>query len=132
MSDVARFSFVPPLRCFHAEWNRAAHVCGAPARWTRVSGDTQPGPFFCDEHRGPKDTPIEGALLVRRVTLTLDVSFAGASAMPAIARADALARLERAIADIGGVINLHQVYDVVGRYEPPPARRKHRRTAVGA
>lgn len=125
MSDVARFTVVPPLRCFYQLEDSLSDVCGALARWQRVCGDGAICAYFCDEHASPTDTPIAGAQLVRRVTVTLDVSFAGASLVPALARRDALARLEAAVRAAGGLINLHAVYDAVGRFEPPAPRRRH-------
>ena len=58
--------------------------------------------------------------MFRRVSLTLEVLFAGVSHIPAMAQIEAVARLERAVEAAGGIVSLNAASSTVGRYEPPP------------
>lgn len=119
MADVARFLTRPPLRCCYADPNSEHRVCGAPASWQRTSGGASAAAFFCDAHRERGDVPIAGEQLLRRVSITCEITFAGASPIPALARMEALSRLELAVDRAGGMLNLHTVCDAVGRHAPP-------------
>jgi hypothetical protein len=119
VADVARFLARPPLRCCSAEPTSESLVCGAPAAWRRPTCNGSPAAYFCDAHQEPGDVPIAGDTLFRRVSVTCEISFAGVSANPGIARAEALARLELAVERAGGMLNLHTMTDALGRHEPP-------------
>jgi hypothetical protein len=63
--------------------------------------------------------------------VTVELYFAAVSAIESIAHAEAVERLERAVARAGGVINLHTCRSLIGRASAPgrPARRTKRREA---
>lgn len=119
MGDVARFLARPQLRCCQPVENTEHLVCGAPAEWRRPSRVASAADYFCDAHKLPADVPIAGATLFRRVSITCDINFAGASENPTVARMEALSRLQLAIERAGGMLNLHAVTDAVGCHEPP-------------
>lgn len=124
MDDVARFQFAPPIRCCRQVPDSPFGVCGELATVRRPELGISSAAFFCGEHAQPGDVPIAGELLIRRISITMDVSFTGTSPMAAMARAEALARLETALESVGARLNLHAVTDVVGRYQhqaPRPA-----------
>jgi hypothetical protein len=74
--------------------------------------------FFCAVHSQAGDEPLTDDVPFRLVSVTLDVRLAGVNHVPGFAHAEALGRLERAIAAAGGVINLHTVRSQLARLEP--------------
>lgn len=116
MVDVPDFAARAPIGCCYRSESRDNAVCGLQAGWTRYGVADHFPRYFCAKHRASKDVPISGAPLVRRVSVTLEVVLTGVSFLPAIAHAEAVRRLELAVASAGGVINLHAVRSVVGRY----------------
>jgi hypothetical protein len=75
-----------------------------------------PEGYYCDRHRRPTDEPIAAEPLIRRVSVTLEVLFAAVNWLPGPGpQLEALARLETAVEEAGGVINLHAVNSVMGR-----------------
>jgi hypothetical protein len=72
--------------------------------------------------RRPTDEPLSGAQLVRRVSVTLEVYFCGTFVEPAMAHAEAWARVEEAIEHAGGLVSLRDVRSVLGRYTAPAAQ----------
>jgi hypothetical protein len=107
---------MPALRCFERCYDREPFVCGNPASWMRANSNVFENAFFCTEHRGADDEPIPGTFFARRVSVAADVLFAATSSKPESAQREALGRLERAVERAGGVINLHAVTSLVGRY----------------
>ncbi len=119
MSDVARFISCPPLRCGATVPVPERPVCGRLAHWV---ADPPSGPlpvFHCAVHRGASDRLVELPVIVRRISLSAVVLFAGAGHTPAVARTDAVARLEEAVALAGGVLDVLNCTDALGRYEAP-------------
>jgi hypothetical protein len=121
MGDVPEFQIQPPLRCFHKPIVSPADACAAPARWLRGGPNEPAHGFFCDAHRETGDVPIPPSFLFRRVAVTVQVLFSGASLFPVIAEAEALAKLRGAVEGVGGVMNLHALTSVLGRHTAPRA-----------
>lgn len=112
---VPAFAVSPTLRCYHVEGNSIRFVCGAPARWREPGQHWFGDSFFCDVHRKPTDVLVEADVAIRRVRITCDVFLAGTNIRAPQAQAEAVARLERAIAAAGGILDVHGVLSTVGR-----------------
>lgn len=65
--------------------------------------------FWCDAHKQPGATAIAGVPVVRRVSVVGQIVLTSAVETDLIARAEALARLDRGIRSIGGLLNLHVI-----------------------
>jgi hypothetical protein len=78
--------------------------------------------FACSVHALRGDEPITDEAIFRLVSVTMEVRLCGAGESPGMAHAEALSRLEEAIAAAGGVINLHACRSLLARAEPQPAR----------
>lgn len=133
MGDVPRFVVAPTLRCQEPLEPGGWKVCGAPAVALRRGVGEMPAGYFCGEHARLGDQEIPPAYLFRRVSVTIDVLFAGASMLPGQAEHEAVERLRELVASAGGVINLHAASSAVGRYEapaPPPRTKGGRGRAV--
>lgn len=126
MSDIARFTVCPPLRCGEATSNPTRPLCGAVAYWEAPPPPGALPVFHCAAHRIPTDRLIGPAVILRRVLILADIQFAGVRHVSSTARAEALARLEDAVIQAGGLLNLVEITDVVGRYEPPAPPPKDR------
>lgn len=122
MTDVAVFASRPPLRCFEIIDLRTGARCGGDAAVARRRGATQPVGYFCGAHAMAGDDPIRDDDVFRRVSVTLDILFAGVSWDRTIAQAEALAGLEALVDAAGGVINLSACRSQLGRVGPLPAR----------
>jgi hypothetical protein len=118
--SVPNFAAVGAIRCWHRVLSDVPAACGADARWIRATPASLAYGFFCDAHRAPDDRPLAGELVLRRVSLALEVIFAGTSLSPTFAQTDALAALERGVEAVGGYVNLHAARSVVGRFTLPP------------
>jgi hypothetical protein len=75
--------------------------------------------FFCAAHAIPTDELLTDESLFRLVSVTMEIRLCGVGETPGAAHAEALARLERALTPIGGVINLHACRSMVVRATPP-------------
>lgn len=127
MGDVAQFTILPPLRCYQQLPDSEPGICGEPACQQRVTaGGLQIG-FYCAKHTRPGDTPIATTVTFRRVSVALEIVFAGTSPIPALAQAEALRRVELAVEQAGGLLNLSAVTSAIGRYTVPPAPERGRR-----
>lgn len=124
MADVAVFDICPPIRCSSPVRDPYRLVCGEVATWRAEPVAGAPAVYRCAKHRQPADRPLEGPVIFRRVTVAAVVWFAGVGESDQVCQAEALARLERAVADAGGLMRLNSITCVSGRYEPlaPPAR----------
>jgi len=86
-----------------------------------VIDDVVVTPFWCDEHRRPEARAIAGIAIARRVSVVCQVILGSQVQADLLARAEALARLDRGIRAVGGLMNLHTVYSQTGPWAVPPA-----------
>jgi len=68
--------------------------------------------------------PIPAGVEYRRVSVTLEILLCGAPGGAAVAHAEAVERLERAIGAVGGVNNLHAGRSQVGQSSSPVGARR--------
>lgn len=121
MSDTPVFHVRPVVRCFYQDPDSPFGVCGSEARWERRSAAGRPSSFYCDVHRGVSDAPIAGDLVLRRVSVQMEVIYAATSPIESGAKAEAVARLEAAARASGGTCSIMAVNSQVGRFPAPVA-----------
>lgn len=121
MANVPTFSVIPSLRCYQLDLESPFRVCGGIATVMRPMVLKDAGGFFCARHARPGDLPISPDALFRRVCLIVEIQLAGISLLRAIAHAEAVERIERAVTAAGGVLNWHSVLSTVGRASLPAA-----------
>ncbi len=109
----------PQLRCFERTGNVGFEICGAPAARQRVTSAGLVVGYFCRQHMREGDEPIGRAPVFQEIELTLAVTIAGASASDAHARAEAVGRLESALASLTGSVTIGKVRSRTVRYSPP-------------
>ena len=98
--------------------------CGELAVVARLSPDWFAVAYFCRQHAAPGDVEIPSEHVFRRVGLHLEVYIAGAGMSDAVARAEAVHRLDRAIQAIGGVADIAAVRSVMVRSWVQPQARE--------
>ena len=118
MADIPLVVVRPPLRCFSRRQDPPGEICDWEATFVRHSRAGVPPTFLCSAHSQSGDEPITDDVVFRLVSVTLEVRMCGVSHVPGFAHSEALARLERAIAAAGGVINLHACRSQLARLEP--------------
>lgn len=128
-TNLASFMVRPPLRCYEITNSLTGARCGDPAVFTRPAAHGQARGFFCREHSLAGDEQIRDDAVFRRVSITVDVLFSGVSWDRSKAQSEALSRLERCVAEAGGVINLHSCHSAMGYVGRPPGRRGANRGA---
>src|SRR2546430_866602 len=106
----------PQIRCYARRGSAFGSLCGAPARWRRPGRIWFEDAFFCDDHRSEFDLEIDGDVVVRRVRLSVDVLLTGASMTAPEAQIEAGRQLERAVASIGGRLEVTGVSSQPVRY----------------
>ena len=114
MSDVAQFAVRPPLRCFYQYSTSQKSLCGAAACWFRPGPRFELTGFYCRAHHRIGDVPIPDDVLFRRVAVSLEILLSAAAGTDALARAEAVGRVEEGVERLGGLVNLHAVTSVVG------------------
>lgn len=127
MADVPMFAVCPPLRCGFPVDPLNFAFCGELAYWQRPGGEFDPVRFFCQKHRLAGDEPIPEYTMFRRITLTIDVVFAGVTLRQREAELEAFGRLQALLEAHGGLVNLHQVRSDVGRRRPERRAEEERR-----
>jgi hypothetical protein len=132
MVDMARFTAAPAPRCFYCGEESEPFACGEAACWMRPGPADYPAGYFCPAHRAEGDVPIPPDYVVRRVSIVLEVVFAGTSWSDGHARAEAVCRLEEAVQGAGGLISLSQVSTALGRRAAPVAAGEERRGGWGS
>lgn len=125
MEDVARFVIRPPLRCAEPLADSAFAVCGKAARWQRSPRGELAALFFCDEHRGELDVPISDGARFLRVSLVAELLYTATHPTRGMAQGEALRRLEWAVEESGGIVNLQAAHSVIGCWAPAGARHAH-------
>ena len=104
MTDGPLIIAAPLLRCGHRARGPAPTWCGRPAV-SLCHGSAWDLPVFhCARHAGPLDLPLPAERSFRRVMVQSVVAFAGISARKPHAEAEAIAQLERGVADLGGLL----------------------------
>lgn len=78
-------------------------------------------PFWCELHKRQDAAPIAGVTIARRVAVTAQIVLSSAVATDLLARAECLARLDRGVRQVGGLMNLHVVTCQTGPWASPPA-----------
>lgn len=115
MADTQVFYVRPIIRCFGKSNTPTPTICGEPATWERPGAAGHPPEFYCDDCRHPDDQPLRGDSPFRRVGIFVEVLFAAASNDTAIAHTEVANRLDQAVREIGGVLDIRGVASAIGR-----------------
>lgn len=113
---VPQFGLCPPVRCYECTSSSPLQICGKPAGWKRPGSHLFNTSFFCDEHRCEGDVQLGAIGVVHRLRISGDALFTAASHDHSQARAEALGRLEDAVARAGGLLDLRGIHVSMGRY----------------
>jgi hypothetical protein len=97
----------------------------------RPSDNGIPLGFYCYKHRESTDEVVPESYAIHRVSVVAEITFAGTSFVSTAAKAEALERLSRAVAEAGGTLNLHSITSQTGHYEPPAAGRRRKGNGSG-
>lgn len=124
MPQAPPFAIVPPIRCCELVDGVRRVFCSELAVVRRPGATYWFDEFFCLEHAAPSDVPIEREPTFRRVHLVCDVYFAGVSVQPAIAQTEAVARLEAAVREFGGLVTVQAARSTIGRGTAPHGVRR--------
>lgn len=121
------------MRCHFQTQGSPRFFCGELASWMRAGSLSFSPGYFCNAHHSIDDVAIPAEKMFRRVSMTVEILFASVSLVPAEAHAEVLARLELAVEQAGGVLNLHTVTSAIGRSSQPaaPERARGGRARVG-
>lgn len=124
--DPRTLHVAPPLRCSSVNRQAGNAFCGELARWERRNAAGEFVGFFCDDHSFSGDVPIDGEHVFRRVRLTAHVYVAGITSIQTLAVAEAVERFEKAVRDMGGVLDVIQTGSEIGRgkFQAPRSRPK--------
>lgn len=119
MADQPRFQAVPTPRCCAITSSSPIVICNRPATWkglVEVGGVT---PVWCDAHKPAFAEKADGVLRVRRVAVVCQIVLTSAVDGEHMAKAEAMARLARAVEHVGGLVNLHSVSAQTGFWRAP-------------
>lgn len=108
----------PLLRCSELLSNYSPYLCGRPAPWMGNSGPSGTPAFHCDAHRHLGDAPIAAGVKFVQVEIAARVRLAVAAGAAHLGEADALLLLERAVRDIGGLLEVDRSDAQRCRYTP--------------
>lgn len=120
MANQPAFQAVPTPRCCAITSSSPLVICNRPATWKGnidVGGVT---PVWCDDDRPDFAVPISGVLRVRRIAIVSQVVFTSAVESDPLARAESLARLDRAVRGAGGLLSLHSITSLTGFWAAQP------------
>lgn len=120
MVDAPRFQAVPTPRCSAITSSSPLAICNRPATWKGLIDVGGVTPVWCDVHKPAFADKADGVLRVRRVAVVGQMVFTSAVETEHLARAEALARLVRAVQGVGGLVNLHSVTAQTGFWRVPP------------
>lgn len=109
MSTVPAVAIAPPPRCFSRGIDRCGPVCGELATHMRRGRDWFSTEYVCDRHSAPGDEPIPAERVFRRVRVWADIYFAGALTSAPMSHTEAVARLELAVRQAGGALDVTDV-----------------------
>jgi len=93
--------------------------CGAPAVQLLRGNHWFDDAFRCAKHAESGGVALSAPVAVRRVRMRVDVLLAGVTMNDPAARGEAVARLQSAVAAIGGIVEVEDVRSAVGRYAAP-------------
>lgn len=113
-------SVKPPHRCHQQVGGRPQAFCGCGAAWLRAGNALFDDAYFCDAHHSAIDVPIPETTIVNRVRIRGHVLLAGVSPLAREARAEAIERLQSALAAVGAVLQVEDVSSSLVRYGPLP------------
>src|SRR4051794_21892577 len=109
MSTVPHVAIAPPPRCFYRGIERCSPVCGRLATHIRRGRDWISTEYVCELHVAPGDVEIPAERVFRRVRVWADIYFAGALQSAPMSHTECVARLETAVRDIGGALEVNDV-----------------------
>jgi hypothetical protein len=121
MSTVPHVAIAPPPRCFYRGIDRCGPVCGRLATHMRRGRDWFSTEYVCELHVAPGDVEIPAERVFRRVRVWADIYFAGALQSAPMSHTECVARLETAVRDIGGALEVNDVRsDIVSSMPQAP------------
>jgi hypothetical protein len=115
---MAKLEKAPTLRCSHRQFSSPAPVCGRPASVERVDPETDARTFLCRAHARDSDYPLVEPSIVRLVTVSCELVFAGVSSAADVSQAEAAAAVELAALGAGAVLSVRSVTSTLARYYP--------------
>ena len=119
VGNIPRFTLIPSPRCCAISSRSPLTICNRPAAWMPVCGPSGVTAFWCDLHKEPGATAIAGMTIVRRVSVVGQIVMCSQVGTDELARAEAIARLDRGIRDAGGLLNLHVMTCQTGPWAVP-------------
>ena len=119
MVSIPRFTMLPAPRCCVMTSSSPIVICNRIAKWMPVLGPSGITPFWCDVHKEGGATPIAGVTIVRRISVVGQIVLSSQVGVDELARAEAIARLDRGIRAVGGLLNLHVVTAQTGPWAVP-------------
>jgi len=117
MPNEPVFLVRPIFRCCEPVENSPRRRCARPAPWSSPADTPRHITFRCDDHKRENDRPVELDALFRRVSITAEILYSGISMDQTAAIAEALATLELAVEQSGGLLNLHTTHSAIGRWK---------------
>lgn len=105
LADAPVVLIAPQMRCGYRERGEGAAWCGRLAVSFRPGEWWELPTFRCGRHAAATDLPLPTELAFRRVRLMAQVDFAGVVFRREQAQTEAIARLELAVADAGGLLS---------------------------
>jgi hypothetical protein len=108
----------PLLRCSELLSSYSPYLCGRPAPWMGNTGPNRTPAFHCDAHRHLADAPIAAGVTFVQVEIAARVRLAVAAGAAHLGQSDALVLLERAVRDVGGLLEVDRSDVQRCRYTP--------------
>lgn len=121
-NDYPNWSVVPPPRCHRPTGPLPRKFCGELASWKVPGNAIFSDLYFCDAHKPRDCQPIDFVGVLRRVTISGVVYFAGVSRFKSQAEAEAVERLDAAVRAAGGILDVLGSYSRMGLARPVALR----------
>jgi len=131
VAEVTPFTIIPAPRCCEITSSSPLVICNRPASWMPILAPSGVTPFRCELHKQAGDTAIAGIAIVRRLSVVSQIVLASAVESDLLAKAEALARLERGVRAVGGILSLHTVHARTGPWAVPLAASDDNRKQGG-
>lgn len=119
MADRIRFEVMPSPRCCFIASESPLVVCNRAASWVPLVAVPGVTPFWCAAHKPQSAAIAAGVQVVRRVSVVAQIILASSVETDHLARAEAVARLDRGVRVAGGLLNLHVVTCQTGPWAVP-------------